>query len=146
MPVAPPTPLPRRQRTLSARRLRWFCCADESELSVTHRCFLEVLYQRCPDLLTMQQHIKAFTALMRQRDRNTLESWLQEAEKTGLPDLLGFVQGIRRDYAAVVGALEQEWSQGVVEGQVNRIKTIKRQLYGRATLPVLKQHVLLSAA
>lgn len=94
----------------------------------------------------MQQRLTAFMALVRQHDRLALESWLLEAEQTGLPDLLGFVQGIRRDYAAVAGALEYAWSQGVVEGQVNRIKTIKRQLYGRATLPVLKQHVLLSAA
>ena len=94
----------------------------------------------------MQQHMTAFMALVRQRDRSTLDSWLLEAEQTGLPDLLGFVQGIRRDYAAVAGALEYAWSQGVVEGQVNRIKTIKRQLYGRAGLPVLKHHVLLSAA
>jgi transposase len=94
----------------------------------------------------MQQHLTAFIALVRQHDHFALESWLFHAEQTGLPDLLGFVQGLRRDYAAVVGALEYAWSQGVVEGQVNRIKTIKRQLYGRATLPVLKHHVLLSAA
>jgi len=146
VPVVTPTVLPRRQRTLSARRLRWLCCTDESDLSAADRSFLETLYQRCPDLLTMQQHLTAFIALVRQRHRRTLDTWMQEAEQTGLPDLLGFVQGIRRDYAAVVGALEEVWSQGVVEGQVNRIKTIKRQLYGRATLPVLKQHVLLSAA
>lgn len=107
---------------------------------------LDRQYQWCPNLLTMQQHITAFMALVRQRERLSLDIWLLEAEQTGLPDLLGFAQGIRRDYAAVVGALEYEWSQGVVEGQVNRIKTIKRQLYGRATLPILKHHVLLSAA
>jgi transposase len=94
----------------------------------------------------MHQHITAFMTLVQQPDRHALDAWLLEAEQTGLPDLLGFAQGIRRDYAAVVGALEYAWSQGVVEGQVNRLKTIKRQLYGRATLPVLKHHVLLSAA
>ena len=94
----------------------------------------------------MQQHLTAFMALVRKPDRPALDTWLLEAEQTSLPDLLGFAQGIQRDYAAVVGALEYAWSQGVVEGQINRIKTIKRQLYGRATLPVLKQHVLLSAA
>ena len=63
-----------------------------------------------------------------------------------MPDLVGFVQGIRRDFAAVAGALEHDFSQGVVEGHINRLKTINRQLYGRASLRVLKQHVLLSAA
>jgi len=146
VPVMTPTILPRRQRPLSARRLRWLCCADPGELARADSALLATLYQRCPDLLTMQQHMTAFMALVRQHDRFALERWLLEAEQTGLPDLLGFVQGLRRDYAAVVGALEYAWSQGVVEGQVNRIKTIKRQLYGRATLPVLKYHVLLSAA
>ncbi len=84
--------------------------------------------------------------MVRHRERASLEGWLQQAEQTGLPDLVGFVQGIRRDFAAVAGALEFGYSQGVVEGQINRLKTIKRQLYGRASLRVLKQHVLLSAA
>ncbi len=146
VPVMTPTILPRRQRPLSARRLRWLCCADPAELARADSALLATLYQRYSDLLTMQQHITAFMALVRQHNRLALEGWLFEAEQTDLPDLLGFVQGIRRDYAAVVGALDYAWSQGVVEGQVNRIKTIKRQLYGRATLPVLKYHVLLSAA
>jgi transposase len=146
VPVLTPTVLPTRRRGLSARKLRWLCCKAPTELSRTDSRFLASLYQQCPELLTMQQHLPGFMALVREPDRCALDTWLSEAEQTGLPELLGFVQGIRRDYAAVVGALEYAWSQGVVEGQVNRIKTIKRQLYGRATLPVLKLHVLLSAA
>jgi transposase len=106
VPVLTPTILPRRQRHLSARRLRWLCCTDESELASTETRFLAGLYQRCPKLLTMQQHITAFMALVRQHDRRVLDTWLLEAEETGLPDLLGFIQGIRRDYAAVAGALD----------------------------------------
>jgi transposase len=145
-PVLTPTVLPRRQRSVSARRLRWWCCKDASDLTTEQRARLDELYQRCPDLLTMQQHLMRFMTMVRQRDRSSLEPWLQEAEQTHLPDLLGFVQGIRRDFAAVAGALEYGYSQGVVEGQINRLKTIKRLLYGRASLRVLKQHVLLSAA
>ena len=108
--------------------------------------FLAELYEHCPDLLIMQLHVTRFMQMVRQRDRASLDRWLEQAEQTGLPDLVGFVQGIRRDFAAVAGALEFWYSQGVVEGQINRLKTIKRQLYGRASLRVLKQHVLLSAA
>jgi transposase len=75
-----------------------------------------------------------------------LEGWLEQAEQTGLPDLVGFVQGIRRDFSAGAGALEFGYSQGVVEGPSNRLNTIKRQLYGRASLRVLNQPVLLSPA
>ena len=146
VPRLSPTVLPPRRRGISARKLRWLCCKEPAELSRTDGRFLAGLYQRYPDLLTMHQHITAFMTLVRHHDRCALDTWLLEAEQTGLPDLLGFAQGLRRDYAAVAGALEYAWSQGVVEGQVNRLKTIKRQLYGRATLPVLKHHVLLSAA
>lgn len=138
--------LPARRRGISARKLRWLCCKEPADLSRTDGRFLADLSQRCPDLLTRQHHITRFIALVRQQDRRALDSWLEEAEQTGLPDLLGFVQGIRHDDAAVAGALGYTWSQGVVEGQVNRLKTIKRQLSGRAALPVLKHHVLLSAA
>jgi transposase len=142
----PPTILPPRQRAISARRLRRWCCTDVSDLTTEQRAFLEEAYQRCPDLRTIQQHLTRFLAIVRQRECAALDDWLQEAEETGLPDLVGFVQGIRRDLAAVAGALEYDFSQGVLEGQINRLKTIKRQLYGRASLRVLKQHVLLSAA
>jgi transposase len=145
-PLLTPIGLPRRQRALSARRLRWWCCKDPTDLTAEEQAFLEERYQRCPDLLTIQQHLTRFMTMVRQRDRSLLERWLQEAEQTKLPDLVGFVQGIRRDFAAVSGALEYGYSQGVVEGQINRLKTIKRQLFGRASLRVLKQHALLSAA
>ena len=143
-PILTPTVLPFRRHTISARRLRWLCCKDPADLQPQEVSKIASCYERCPELLTMQQHLTAFIALVCQRDRPQLDRWLHEAEQTALPDLHGFVQGIRRDYAAVASALEYDWSQGVVEGQVNRIKTIKRQLYGRATLPVLKQHLLLT--
>ncbi|MGO8947255.1 MAG: ISL3 family transposase [Ktedonobacterales bacterium] len=145
-PVLTPTVLPQRQRSVSARRLRWWCCKGASDLTTEQRALLDELYQRCPDLLTMQQHLTQFMQMVRHRERSSLEPWLHNAEQTHLPDLVGFVQGIRRDFAAVAAALEYGFSQGVVEGQINRLKTIKRQLYGRASLRVLKQHVLLSAA
>ncbi len=76
----------------------------------------------------MQQHVTAFMARVSQHDRLAMDNWLLAAEQTGLPDLLGFAQGSQRDYTAVIRALEYPWSQGAVEGQVNRIKTIKQQL------------------
>ena len=68
----------------------------------------------------MQQYITAFMTLVRQQNRCALDAWLLEVEQTSLPDLLGFAQGIRRDYAAVVGALEQEWSQGPASAKIGR--------------------------
>src|SRR5262249_36054777 len=130
----------------SARRLRWWCCTGRSALTTEHQAFLEEGYQRCPDLLLMHHHLTRCMTMVHRRNRTSLEEWLQDAEQTKLPDLVGFVQGIRWDFAAVAGALKYRKSKGVEEGQNNRLKTIKRQLYGRVRLRVLKQHVLLSAA
>jgi hypothetical protein len=90
--MATPSVLPRRQRPLSARRLRWLCCREPAELTSTERMLEAALYQRCPELLTMQQHLTAFMALVRQHDRLALDSWLLEAEKACLLDLLGFAE------------------------------------------------------
>jgi len=56
-----------------------------------------------------------------------------------------FAAGIRQDYAAVAAALQYAWSNGQVEGQINRLKLIKRQMYGRAKLDVLKARLLYAA-
>jgi len=55
-----------------------------------------------------------------------------------------FVAGIRRDYKAVLNAVLYSSSSGVVEGNINRLKTIKRQMYGRASLELLKRKVILA--
>ena len=57
-------------------------------------------------------------------------------------ELRGFASGIKRDYAAVKAALSLPWSQGQVEGQITRLKLLKRQMYGRAHFDVLRSRVL----
>ena len=73
---------------------------------------------------------------------DTLDTWLEEAEQCGLKVFKNFAAGLRRDYEAVKAALTYEWSQGQVEGQVNRLKFIKRQMYGRAKFDLLRKRVL----
>jgi transposase len=82
--------------------------------------------------------------LAERRDKD-LDRWLLQAEHSGLAELKSFAQGIRRDYAAVRAAFSSSISNGQVEGQVNRLKLIKRQLFGRATFDLLKQRVLHAA-
>lgn len=71
-----------------------------------------------------------------------LEGWLIEAEQSGVIELRAFARGIRRDREAVEMAIRVEWSQGQTEGQVNRLKCLKRQMYGRAGFALLRQRVL----
>jgi transposase len=70
---------------------------------------------------------------------------MQRAEQSGLPALKGFARGLRLDNAAVAAALSSPWSQGQVEGQITRLKLLKRHMYGRAKFDLLRLRVLHTA-
>jgi transposase len=70
---------------------------------------------------------------------------MEKASKNGIPKLKSFVNGIERDYDAVWEALRQPWSQGATEGKVNKLKMIKRGMYGRAGFSLLRQRLLYDA-
>ena len=83
-----------------------------------------------------------FAALIRKRTTDTLTEWLSRAEVSACPEVRQFAEGIRRDESAVNAAMTMRWSNGPVEGHVNRLKTIKRQMYGRAGFSLLKARVV----
>jgi transposase len=83
-----------------------------------------------------------FQALVRERQGGQLGSWVAVAEASGVAEIASFARGLLRDWAAVQAGLEVEWSQGPVEGHVNRLKMLKRQMYGRAKFDLLRLRVL----
>lgn len=72
-----------------------------------------------------------------QREPDALATWIECAQKTGIKELNQFGRYLRSDWQALENALVQTWSNGLVEGHVNRIKVIKRQMYGRANFDLL---------
>src|SRR4029079_19402198 len=82
-----------------------------------------------------------FAELVRKRSAVSFDDWLASAEASGCPELRRFAEGVRRDEAAVRAAMTEPWSNGQVEGQVNRLKLIKRSMYGRAGLELLRARV-----
>ncbi|MGH2502017.1 MAG: transposase [Ktedonobacterales bacterium] len=83
-----------------------------------------------------------FRTLVHERDSASFDSWLERCEQSAISEVVGFAQALRRDYAAVKAACSSPWSQGPVEGQVNRLKTLKRKMYGRASFALLRCRVL----
>nr|WP_232430577.1 transposase [Salinispora pacifica] len=71
-----------------------------------------------------------------------LDAWIDRTRHAGYPEIRGFTAGLASDRDAVVAGLTQPWSSSPVEGQINRIKTIKRQMYGRANLDLLRKRIL----
>jgi transposase len=76
------------------------------------------------------------------KDRGQMLWWIQNAKQCGLGALVRFAFGLQKDLSAVLAAVETPWSNGQVEGQINRLKTIKRQMYGRAGFRLLRARVL----
>jgi transposase len=72
-----------------------------------------------------------------------LEDWLTRVEADDQPELHSFANGIRRDQQAVTAGLALPYSSAAMEGNVNKIKMIKRQMYGRAAFPLLRKRVIL---
>jgi hypothetical protein len=86
--------------------------------------------------------VETFLQMVRERKGERLDAWLIEAEASGLEALQSFVSGIRQDKDAVLAGLTLPWSNGPTEGQVNRLKLIKRSMYGRAQFALLRLRVL----
>lgn len=80
--------------------------------------------------------------MMRERKGKQLRAWLEEASRSGIAERKSFVAGIERDYDAVQAGLLLPWSQGPVEGAVNKITMHKRLMYGRARFKLLRQKLL----
>ena len=103
-------------------------------------------HPRLGDELTAALDLEdAFADLIRKRSAGTLSEWLTRGDASPDPDLRRFAEGIRRDEAAVHAAVTEPWSNGPVEGHVNRLKAIKRQMYGRAGFVLLRARVLTAA-
>lgn len=86
--------------------------------------------------------VQDFFRLMKNRQAGELKNWMAKAEKSKISEIVGFVNGIKLDFKAVEAAFATEWSNGQTEGQVNRLKFIKRQMYGRAGFDLLKARVV----
>ena len=135
------------QRRLSTtpRSLAWLVLRRSEKLDEIEQQLVVQLRELHPELDEAVMLSQEFARLVRERGANELDAWLERATASSLASFRGFAMGVRRDYAAVAAGLSEEWSSGQVEGQVNRLKAIKRSMYGRAKLDLLEQRVLYAA-
>ena len=120
-------PHPRRGRLPSTRRLTWLLVRQDAEVAALH------------DLA------RSYTRMVREKQADALDGWLAACRASGITVLVTFGDGLRQDYAAVRAALAEPWSSGQAEGQINRLKMLKRQMYGRAGFDLLRKRVLCPA-
>ena len=115
---------------------------DQKELAEADRGFVDTLLADVPVLGDVRDLAHRFAALVRKQGTGTLDDWMAATAGTSLE---GFASRLRKDLAAVRAALETPWSTGPVEGRINRLKTIKRTMYGRAGFELLRSRVLHAA-
>jgi transposase len=126
----------------SGRRAAWLVVADAGEIDDTARKFVDALLAGTPDIAPVIVLAREFRAMVREKQADKLDQWLMAAQAT---PLAGFASGLRRDLAAVRAGLSLPWSTGPVEGQISRLKTIKRTMCGRAGFDLLRHRVLEAA-
>ncbi|WP_311774999.1 ISL3 family transposase [Streptomyces nodosus] len=136
--TAPPPPaLPKPRRAL-----RWIMTRPE-RLRSKEAVGLKEIRAACPELDAAVGHVRAFAVLMHEHRGEDLNEWIEQVRQHDLPALRQFANGLLHDRDAVVAGLSSTWSSGQVEGQVTRVKLIKRAGYGRAKLDLLRTRILL---
>jgi len=133
------------RQVLTPRTAAWTVLRRAEKRSVESQALLAGVRGRSPVLNEAIRLAEAFIALVRGREAAQLDTWLHQAEHSAVPPLQRFAKRLRADYEAVRAALSLDWSNGQTEGQINRLKTIKRQMYGRANLDLLERRFLLAA-
>jgi transposase len=106
---------------------------------------LKAILGRCPELQAASDQVRSFAAMITGLTGQDLPQWIAAARDAGLPGIASFAKGLEHDIDAVTNGLTMSWSSGPVEGRVNHIKMVKRQMFGRAGLPLLRKRVLLTA-
>ncbi|WP_244188280.1 transposase [Streptomyces regalis] len=127
----------------TVRQVTGWLTRHPTALSEEDRAVLKDVLARCSELDTAAGHIRQFGEILADRRGTTLPTWIDAVDASQLPGLTGFALHLLRDLDAVTAGLTLEWSSGGTEGAVNRIKKIKRQLYGRAGFELLRKMILL---
>ena len=131
-----PVPVP------SARQITAWIMRPTAKLSDDDKTQFADACRRCPDIAQIADLAGRFTTIVRTLAGKQLSSWLDDVTATEVAELRTFANGLRKDSDAVLAGLTMTWSSGAVEGNVNRIKMIKRQMFGRAKFDLLRHRVL----
>jgi transposase len=138
-PIAPMPP--------TVREVTGWLTRHPDRLTEDEHLQLKAVLERCPELQAAAGHIRCFGEMLTKLQGHDLPAWIAavRSDADELPGLGSFAAGLERDLDAVTAGLTTRWNSGPVEGRVNHIKMVKRQMFGRAGLPLLRKRVLLTA-
>ena len=142
----PPQSLPKvfepKKSLLTVRRAVWLILRHPTEQSEADLEAIALLKKQHPHLNRAIELAMDFAALVRRKQPHQLEKWLKKAEQSQIKAITGFAARLKDDLDAIKNGVTLSWSNGQVEGQINRLKMLKRQMYGRASHDLLKKRFL----
>jgi transposase len=130
------------ERPPSPKRLAWLLLDDPESQGATEHQALEQVLEASEDAAAIYPLIQRFRKMARHREGEDFDEWLENALGCGVKDFETFAMGLKREHSGVEAALTLPYSNGQTEGQINRLKLIKRSMYGRASFDLLRQRVL----
>ncbi len=126
----------------SPRQAAWAVFQPDQKLKDWQKTLCQTLCALSPLAENARRLAHTFREMISNRQHDCLDDWLLQAESSQIVEFVRFAASLRSDYKAIKAALTYSWSNGQVEGQVNRLKLIKRQMYGRAGFLLLRKRVL----
>jgi transposase len=135
-------PTPSSPPRFSPKQAAWVLFQMEDRLNEPYFSLRKALCNASPLVARAEELVQSFRKMVITHQAEGLESWLLQAERSSIPEFVRLAVSFRSDYAAVRAGLMSPWSNGQVEGQVNRLKLIKRQMFGRAGFDLLRKRVL----
>ena len=138
----PPSASTWAHRPPSAAQAVWLLLRPLARLTGDQQVMSHRLLAAAPEIQQAGQQLMTFRRLLQERDAPGLEPWLTTAAASAVREVRAFAASLRQDPPAVQAALDYAWSSGPVEGQVTKIKLVKRQMYGRGNFDLLKRRVM----
>lgn len=127
-------------------KLRLLLFKGEKDLTKKERRLIAHLCSLSYELKTVRTLSQSFYRMMQQKKSSDLKPWIDKVLNTSIYEIKSFAQGLMHDFEAIKNAFRLKWSNGQVEGQINKLKTVKRQMYGRASFDLLRKRLLLDTS
>jgi transposase len=129
-------------RHISPRAAVALMSKPKPQLTSKQSEIVKILKRRCPGFATMRHLVLSFRSILCGGKASSLRRWAVKAQGSGFRAIGSFVRRLKKDWAAAENAVKHVWSNGPVEGHINRLKTLKRQMYGRAKFELLRARTL----
>jgi transposase len=133
---------PKAPQRISPKHAAILVTRPADQISDQQQQLLDRIEKQCPDVIDLRKISLGFRTALTADDSNQLRRWVEGAKHSEFGSVVRFAYGLQKDIAAVAAAVDTSWSTGQVEGQINRLKMIKRQMYGRAGFDLLRARVL----